>query len=245
LFEAFKQKVQMHNERIFASQSTLGLVSEGLAEFKAPNLDSTDFALRQLFSPALDDAGVDLSLMSGAEAAFLITYAKIRRYFVEQYPSRPDTATYGGDWTEDPQVSQAASQIDVAKAKCDPKIYPYFEALLKLLVVYDKLEVLQIQASEYEKICLRIYSRLTYNWTHTKNKADLKHSFLECLEDLFEIVETYFKICHKYAVPVFEEPYAFLPDEFKREVKLAGDVLRWTSVYSDFEIHLSILEGLI
>ncbi|MDR0492719.1 MAG: hypothetical protein LBH74_03660 [Nitrososphaerota archaeon] len=235
----------MHNERIFASQNTLRHSSEGLAEFQVPNLDPTDFVLCPLFSPALDDAGVDLSLMSGAEAAFLITYAKLRKYFVEQYPSRPDTATLGTDWTEDPQVSPAASQIDVAKVKCDPKIYPYFEALLKLLLVYDKLEVLQTQASEYEKICLRLYSRLTYNWTHAKNRAELQNTFLECLEDLFEIVEAYFKICRKYGVPVFEEPYTFLSDEFRREVKLTGDMFRRTSAYSDFEIHLSILEGLI
>ncbi|MDR0493071.1 MAG: hypothetical protein LBH74_05485 [Nitrososphaerota archaeon] len=233
----------MHNERIFASQNTLGHSSDGLAEFQASNLDSTDCVFRQLFSPALDGVGVDLSLMSGAEAAFLATYAKMRRYFVEQYPkSRPDTATLGEAWTGDPQAS---SSIDVARAKYDPKFHLYFEALLKLLVVYDKLEVLQTQAVEYEKACLRLYGRLTYTWTQTKNRAELQGSFLGCLEDLFEIVEAYFKVCRKYGVPVFEEPYVFLSDEFKREVKLAGDVLRRTSGYSDFEIHLSILEGII
>ena len=32
--------------------------------------------------------------------------------------------------------------------------------------IYDKVDVLQHTASNYEKLCLRLYWHLTYNWTH-------------------------------------------------------------------------------
>ena len=68
-----------------------------------------------------------------------------------------------------------------------------------------------IAASEYEKYCLRLYWHLTYNWTHA---PDVK-SFREVLpdSDIFELVEAYFKICRKYHLPTFEEPYYFLTEQ--------------------------------
>jgi hypothetical protein len=62
--------------------------------------------------------------------------------------------------------------------------------------------------------------------------------------DIFEIVESYFKICRKYRVPTFEEPYGFLTEQRRLEIKLEGDMLRRTASYSDIEIHVSILEEL-
>ena len=44
-------------------------------------------------------------------------------------------------------------------------------------------------------------------------------------------------------LPVFEEPYYFLSEEQKRDVKLEGDMLRRTTEYSDNEIRISILEA--
>jgi hypothetical protein len=108
--------------------------------------------------------------------------------------------------------------------------------------IYQKIAVLQAQASDYEKVCLRFYWHLTYNW----NNAPDKRSFQSVLHDadIFEIVEAYFKICRKYHVAVFEEPYYFLSDQQRRSVKLEGDILRRTTEYSDFEVGVSILEDL-
>ena len=107
-------------------------------------------------------------------------------------------------------------------------------------VIYDKVDVLQTQATEYEKICLRLYWHLTYNW----NRAPNIKTFQECFpdSDIFEIAEAYFKICRKYHLPTFEEPNDFLTQQHRCEIKLEGDILRRTTTYSDFEIRVSILE---
>jgi hypothetical protein len=58
-------------------------------------------------------------------------------------------------------------------------------------------------------------------------------------------VEAYFKICRKYHVPTFEEPYYFLSEKRRREVKLEGDRLKRSTTYSDNEIRVSILEDFL
>ncbi len=109
-------------------------------------------------------------------------------------------------------------------------------------VIYDKIDVLQHKASEYEKLCLRLYWHLTFNWTHAPNVESFREVFRDC--DTFEVVEAYFKIWRKYHLPTFEEPYDFLTEKRRLEVKLEGDLLRRTTSYSDFEIKVSILEEL-
>ena len=121
-----------------------------------------------------------------------------------------------------------------------PQNRVFVKALFQMKAIYDKVEVLQLNASEYEKYCLRFYWHLTYNWNHAPNIK----SFREVLQDsdIFEIVETYFKICRKYHLPTFEEPYYFLTEQRRLEIKLEGDILKRTTSYSDIEIHVSILE---
>ncbi len=102
---------------------------------------------------------------------------------------------------------------------------------------------MQTKATEYEKICLRYYLHLTYNWNHAPNVEIFRGGFDNRDCDIFEIVEAYFKICKKYHQPAFEEPYYFLEGERRREVKLEGDMLKRTTDYSDNEIRISILEG--
>jgi hypothetical protein len=106
--------------------------------------------------------------------------------------------------------------------------------------IYDKMAVLQPEASDYEKYCLCLYWHLTYNWSHAPNVK----SFRAVLEDgnIFELVEAYFKICRKYHVPTFEEPYYFLDNQRRQEIRLEGEMLKRTSNYSDSEIRVSILE---
>jgi len=108
--------------------------------------------------------------------------------------------------------------------------------------IYNNVDFLQRNASEYEKICLRLYWHLTYNWTHAPELKPFQKILRVC--DIFETVEAYVNICRKYHLPTFEEPYDFLTEQRSLEVKLEGDMLRRTTNYSDFEIHVSILEEL-
>jgi hypothetical protein len=45
-------------------------------------------------------------------------------------------------------------------------------------------------------------------------------------------------------VPTYEQPYYFLSDERKRDIKLEGDMLKRTGSYNENEIRTSILEGI-
>jgi hypothetical protein len=60
--------------------------------------------------------------------------------------------------------------------------------------------------------------------------------------EIFEIVETYFRIRRKYHLRTFDELYYFLTEQRRRGIKLEGDILRRTTTYSDIEIRVSILE---
>jgi len=237
VFEDFKEKIREHcqNDQKPLSAS---LSPQVLEKLKKEGIDPDNFTLKQLWPEVLDDDGNDLSLMSGAEWEIMVTYAKTRKYLLEKYPhSQEEAKVLGQEWDEEPEEPY---QINIAKAREDPKKKVFIQALLQMKVLYDKVDALQTQATEYEKICLRLYWHLTWNW----NKAPNVKSFQECLRDsdIFEIVEAYFKICRKYHLPTLEEPYYFLTEQRRREIKLEGDMLRRTTTYSDFEIQVSILE---
>jgi hypothetical protein len=238
MFEDFKHKIREQKSSSKPLSSTLS--PEVLKKCRQQGIDHDKVTLQQLFPECIDACGSDTSLMSGAETKIMITYAKTRRYLIEHYPqTRQEAELLGKVWTEMPEDPV---QINLALAKDDPKKKLFFELMIKLMAIYEKIAVLQAQASEYEKICLRFYWHLTYNW----NQAPDKGSFQKVLHDaeIFEIVEAYFKICRKYHLAVFEEPYYFLSDQQRKAVKLEGDMLRRNTEYSDFEIHVSILEDL-
>lgn len=93
-------------------------------------------------------------------------------------------------------------------------------------------------ASEYEKKCVRVYTHLTRNW----NTADPQ--FRKAFRDsnLYETVESYFKILRKYGLHTTEEPYYFLSPKRRRNVKITGDMIKRSTQLDDNEIHISILE---
>ncbi len=180
--------------------------------------------------------------MSGAEMDVMVAYGTLRKYLIEKYPqSQQEAKVLGQVWDEEPNEPY---QINAVKAREDPKGKLFWQSVLKMAAVFDKISVLQTQASEYEKICLRIYWHLTYNWSHAPDITLFRGSFENRDGDIFEIVEAYFKICRKYHVATFEKPYYFLPEDQKRNIKLEGDMLKRTGNYSENEIRLSILEGI-
>jgi len=241
MFEDFKEKIcQKQKQKQSNPPKCLTMVFEQLNKQGIPKDNLT---LEQLFPEQLDSCGCDLSFMTYAEFEIMIAHAKGHEYLLKKYPqTKQEAELVGRAWIEDPHEPL---QINIAKAQTDPMGDKYFEVLCKLKTIYDKMEVFQAKASEYEKVCLRLYSFLSDKWRRGQSVEQFREMFLTCKEDLFEIVETYFKICKKYQVPVFEEPYYFLNDQQKMEVKLEGDMLRRTGVYSDFEIHISILEEIV
>jgi hypothetical protein len=237
MFEGLKDKINLHDTEKAEHPS---LSPEVAAKLKEEGLDPETVTMKQLFPETLDEGGNDLSLMSGAEWEIMITYAKTRKYLLEKYPqSKEEAKMLGQPWDEEPEEPY---QINVRKAREDPQSRVFVKALFQMKMIYDKVEVLQTQASEYEKYCLRLYWHLTYNWEHAPNVK----SFREVLSDgdIFELVEAYFKICRKYHVPTFEEPYYFIDSQHRQEIKLEGDMLKRTTNYSDNEIRVSILEDL-
>jgi hypothetical protein len=238
MFEDFKDKIREHNHRDTGNPEPTPLSPEVLEKLRQRGIDPETVTLAQLFPETLDPDGNDLSLMSGTEWEIMITYAKTRKYLLEKYPqSQEEAKMLGQPWDEEPEEPY---QINIPKAREDPQSRVFVKALFQMKAIYDKVHALQRNASEYEKYCLRFYWHLTYNWTHAPNVK----SFREVLHDsdIFEIVETYFKICKKYRLPTFEEPYNFLTEQRRLEIKLEGDTLKRTTSYSDIEIHVSILE---
>ena len=133
-----------------------------LEKLKQEGIDPENFTLGQLFPECLDPDGNDLSLMSGAEWEIMITYAKTRKYLLEKYPqSQEEARMLGQPWEEEPEEPY---QINIPKAREDPQSRVFVKVLFQMKAIYDKVDVLQHSASEYEKYCLRLYWHLTYNW---------------------------------------------------------------------------------
>lgn len=242
MFEDFKEKVRAHEEKNTESPITKTLSPQVLERLERRGIDPDNFTLNQLWPEVLDKDGVDLSLMSAAEMDAMVTYGILRKYLIEKYPqSQQEAKELGQVWDEEPGEPY---QINIVKARDDPKGKLFWQTVLKMAEIFDKITLLQTQASEYEKICLRIYWHLVYNWNHAPDIAEFRGNFENRESDIFEIVETYFKICRKYHVQTFEKPYYFLPDERKRNIKLEGDMLKRTGGYRENEIYISFLEGI-
>src|SRR4030066_1883103 len=152
MFEDFKYEIRRRNSEKTESQS---LPPEVLAKLQSQGLDPETVTMEQLFPETLDEGGNDLSLMSGAEWEIMITYAKTRKFLIEKYPqSQEEAKMLGQPWDEEPEEPY---QINVAKAREDPQSKVFVKALFQMHSIYEKVEGLQTQASEYEKYCLRLY----------------------------------------------------------------------------------------
>lgn len=238
MFEDFKDKIRQHESQKIAP---LPLSPKVLSKLRSKGLDPQTVTMKQLFPEVLDGDGNDLSLISGAEWEIMITYAKTRKILLEKYPqTREEANLLGQEWVEEPNDP---CQINIVKAREDPLSKVFIEVLDQMKVIYDKIDILQHKASDYEKFCLRFYWHITYNWNHAPDIAIFRNGFQDRDCDLFEIVEAYFKICRKYHVPTLEEPYYFLSEKHRREVKLEGDMLRRSTGYSDNEVRVSMLEA--
>ena len=238
MFEDSKDKACAHSQN--EQPLSASLSPEILEKLKKEGIDPDNFTLKQLWPEVLDEDGQDLSLLSATEWETLITYVTTRKYLVGKYPQTQQEAKMSGQaWEQEPGEPK---QINIVKARYDSKASIFYNAMLQMKVIYDKLQVLQTQATDYEKVCLRVYWHLTWNWNRAPNIDSFRATANDT--DIFETVDAYFKICRKYHQPTFEEPYYFLSEQKRRDIKLEGDMIKRTTDYSENEIRISILEGI-
>ena len=135
VFEDFKEKIRDHSQSELKPLSA-SLSPQVLEKLKKEGIDPDNFTLEQLYPEVLDEDGNDLSLMSGAEWEIMVTYAKTRKYLVEKYPqSQEEAKMIGQGMDEEPGEPY---QINVAKAREDPKRKVFFQALLQMKVFMIK-----------------------------------------------------------------------------------------------------------
>ena len=183
-------------------------------------LSVKDLLLRE----EVNEEGLDLSLGTAQETFILLEYWDARKALVDKF---------GEDAMDQPtpEMSQYSPS--------------FYDVLCKAHDYYEKMYYLTKNLSEYEKRCVRFY------WTVTVN-AELVEAgcrpiypkgTLSAL-DIYETVESYFRIMRKHGQPVFEKPYFFL----SRKEKLALDWkiynVKQSRQYDDSEIHISLLAAL-
>lgn len=191
-------------------------------------VDKTQFKNQELFDGYITEDGVDFSLMTGFNIQRLMLYGKIRKELSRKYP-KPKKLR------EDKEDT-----INIEEARNDNDAALFIRCVDEAKEAYDRVRILQNLATQQEKIIVRFYSHLTYNW------ADHGKEYRKLLKDsdLYEIVESYFKILRKYGLTTTEEPYYFLSPQQKRKVKLEGEMLMRTTQMDITEINVSLLEGL-
>ena len=123
----------------------------------------------------------------------------------------------------------------------NPRDHVLIRCLLLAAHVYDRIRALQALATPYEKNCVRLYARLTVNWQG--NFLKIQNQFPD--SDIYEIVESYFKILRKYGLTTEEKPYEFLHPNRCRSVKHEGEMLKRSTQMNDDEIKVSLLEALL
>jgi len=183
--------------------------------------------LTELFEGYMVD-GADMSLFTGLDWQHYTLYCKIRETFSRKYPKSEELR-------EDEEDT-----VDYVQAHCDPDATLWQATLFETHGAFERTRMLQHLATDYEKKVVRLYCHLTRNW------HDFSSQYMKILHDsdLYEIVESYFKILRKYGLTTHEEPYYFLSPNQRHKIKVAGEMLKRNTMIDDSEIKVSILEEL-
>lgn len=184
--------------------------------------------LLECLTATIGEDGVDFSLATGLDLQRFQQYAKLRRELSSKYPN-PEHLREEADDT-----------IFIQDARHDSKAPLFLRLMLPVKAMFDRVEMLQEFATEYEKKVVRWYAHITLNWPNQSAE------WLKLLgeEGVYEMVENYFKVLRKYGLQTEEEPYYFLTPQQKRKIRYVGDMLKRSTQMDDSEIKLSILEGL-
>jgi len=188
--------------------------------------------MNEILSECLDAhgfEGTDVSLFTGLDWQKLVLYGKIRNELAKKYPKPKKLREEEDDI------------INIQEASKDSKAHLFLRALDAIHTSLERIDVLQHMASEYEKKAIRLYSHFTRNWT------EFEKEYMKFLtkSELYEIVESYFRILRKHGLSTDEEPYYFLTPKYKRQVKIEGDMLKRSTQIDDSEIKVSFLESFL
>ena len=186
--------------------------------------------------PEIKVGGIDYSLLTQREWHFFKVYSDLRKELSKKYPN-----PYPED--EEDTLDDEAAQQDV-KAPQFRKVLTTIEGLLQ------KIDTINMLCTPYELHCIRLYCKYLVNALcevkSKKRKEEIKQ-FLSVFTktDLYEIVESYFKVIRKYGLPVYEEPYYWLSPRQRREIKYEGKMLKRSTMFDDNEIRVSLLEEIM
>lgn len=200
-------------------------------ELKQNMNDETDARLKEILSEYITEEGVDFSLFTGLDIQNLTLYGKVRMELSKKYPNPKELMEADDD------------TIHIERARHDEKAPLFLRVLDAVHSAYERVDVLQYLATEYEKKCIRFYTHLTRNWNNEEIPKKFRDAWRDT--DLYETVESYFRILRKYGLHTKEEPYYFLSPKRRRSVKVSGDMLKRGTRIDDSEIHISILEDLL
>jgi len=176
----------------------------------------------------LSKDGVDWSLLTGLDIQHFTLYCKIRNELSKKYPNPKEL------------MEEEDDTVNIKEARHDAKAPLFLRALDMVHDAFERVGILQYVSTEYEKKAIRLYSHLTNNWDNPKVSRDYRKAYTDL--DLYEIVESYFKILRKYGILTDEEPYYFLTPQHKRKVKVEGEMLKRSTQIDDSEIKISIME---
>ena len=177
--------------------------------------------------------GIDYSLLTQREWHFFKIYSELRTELSKKYPN--------------PYPEDEEDTLDDYSAQKDVKAPQFRKVLMTVGDLLEKIDTIKMLCTTYEIQCIRLYCKYLVNVfcepKNNKRKEGVK-KFLSIFQetDLYEIVESYFKIMRKYGLPVFEEPYYWLSTKRRREIKHTGEMLKRTTMFDDNEIRISLLE---
>ena len=202
--------------------------------------------------PEIVVRGIDYSLLTQREWQLLKIYNDLRSELKKDYPIKiTDKEAGNPNYAElyDDEELEDGYDIDTEKARNDYRATSFRKAMTTAAEMMDKIDLIKKFCTSYEIYCVRLYCKYLLNYMVTpkskKRKEGLKQ-FLSVFKDadIYEIVESYFKICRKHGLTTYEEPYYWLSPNRKREIKYEGEMLKRSTMFDDNEIRVSILEEL-
>ncbi len=195
--------------------------------------------------PEIVVKGIDYSLLTQREMQLLKQYDDLRQELKQAYPKKIpedyDPLDYYEDEIED------GYDLDIGKAKQDHRASRFQKLLLTAGDLLDKIDTIKALCTVYEIHCLRFYCKYLFNYmtaAKTEKRQKEINQFLSAFRDsdIYEIVEAYFKICRKYGLEVYEEPYYWTSPKRKRDIKHEGEMLKRSTLFDENEIRISLLE---
>ena len=183
--------------------------------------------------PEIVVRGIDYSLLTQREWHFFKIYSELREELSKKYPN--------------PCPEDEEDTLDDYSAQKDVKAPQFRKVLMIVGDLLEKIDTIKMLCTNYEIHCIRLYCKYLVNLfcepENNEQKVRVK-KFLSIFQDtdIYEIVESYFKIMQKYGLSVFEEPYYWFSSKRKREIKYEGEMLKRSTFFGNHEIRISLLE---